>query len=61
MKGLSRSLGRMTGVLVVSSLLITQGALASGRQDDRGVSLSHFSRVKQVVVRILSELGFPPG
>jgi hypothetical protein len=61
MQGVSRSLGRLAAVLVVSSLLFTQGALASARQDDRSMSLGGFSRFKQVVVRILSELGFPPG
>jgi hypothetical protein len=51
----------MAAVLVVSSLLVTQGAFASAGQDDRGGLLDRFSRLKHVVVHILSELGFPPG
>jgi hypothetical protein len=58
MQGVSRSLGRMAAVLAVSSLLVTQGAFAYARQDDRGGLLV---RAKHVIVRILSEFGFPPG
>lgn len=48
----------MAAVLVVSSLLVTQGAFASARQEDRG---GWFARAKQIVVRILSEIGTPKG
>jgi hypothetical protein len=47
-------------VLVVSSFLATQAAFASARRDD-GVLLNPFARVARVVVKILSEFGFPPG
>jgi hypothetical protein len=61
MKGLSRSIGRVAALLVVSTLLVTQGAFASARQYDRDGLFDRFSRVTRVVVHILSELGFPPG
>jgi hypothetical protein len=61
MQGVSRRLVRLAGVLVVSSVLVTQGAFASVRRDDRGGSLNPFARVARVVVKILSEFGFPPG
>jgi hypothetical protein len=51
----------MAAVFVVSSLLVSQGAFASTRPDDRGGLLDRISRMKQVVVHILSELGWPPG
>jgi hypothetical protein len=58
MQSVSRRFGRMAAVLVVSSLLVTQGAFASARQEDRG---GWFARAKQIVVRILSEIGTPKG
>jgi hypothetical protein len=50
----------MAAVLVVSSL-VTEGAFASARQDDPLGLLGRLSRLKLVVVHVLSELGFPPG
>jgi hypothetical protein len=48
----------MAAVLAVSSLLVAQGALASARNEDRGGWLA---RARQIVVRILSDIGLPPG
>lgn len=61
MQSVSKSLGRMAAVVAVSSLLVAQGAFASSRQEDRSGWFDRLSRVKQVVVNILAELGFPPG
>lgn len=61
MQRVSRGFGRLAAVLVVSSILVTQGAYASARQDDRTALLGRFARAKQIVIRILSEIGFPPG
>jgi hypothetical protein len=61
MQGMSKRFGRMAALLAVSSILVTQGAFASARQEDRGGLLGQFLRVKHVVVKILSEIGFPPG
>ena len=61
MQRMSRSFGRLAAVLVVSSILVTQGAFASVRQDDRTGLLDRLARAKQIVIRILSEIGFPPG
>jgi hypothetical protein len=61
MQSVSKRFGRMAAVLVVSSLLVTQGAFASSRQDDPLGLLGRLSRLKLVVVHVLSELGFPPG
>jgi hypothetical protein len=51
----------LAAVLVVSSILVTQGAFASVPQDDRTGLLDRLARAKQIVIRILSEIGFPPG
>jgi hypothetical protein len=48
----------MAAVLVVCSLLVTQGVFASARQDNRG---DFFVRLKHAIVKVLSEFGFPPG
>lgn len=61
MQSVSKRFGRIAAVLAVSSLLVAQGALASARQDDRSDFLGRFARAKQIIVRILSEIGFPPG
>lgn len=61
MQGVSRSLGRIAAVLAVSSLLVTQSAFASARQDDRGGLLDRLARLKHVVVKILSDIGVPKG
>jgi hypothetical protein len=61
MQGLSKSLGRMAAVVAVSSLLVSQGAFATPRQEDRSGLFDRLLRVKRVVVNILAELGFPPG
>jgi hypothetical protein len=61
MQGVSRSLGRIAAVLAVSSLLVTQSAFASARQDDRGGLLDRLTRLKHVVVKILSDIGVPKG
>jgi hypothetical protein len=51
----------MALVLAVSLILVTQSAFASASQDDRGGLLDRLARVKQVVVRILSDIGIPKG
>jgi hypothetical protein len=61
MQGVSKRFSRVAAVLAVSSLLLAQGAFASAQQDDRGGWLDSFLRVKHVVIKILSEIGFPPG
>ena len=61
MQGVSRSVGGMAAAIAVSSLLIAQGVLASARQDDRGGLLDRIARVKQLVVKILSDIGVPKG
>jgi hypothetical protein len=61
MQGVSRSVGRMAAAIAVSSLLVSQGAFASARQDDRGGLLDRIARVKQLVVKILSDIGVPKG
>jgi hypothetical protein len=48
----------MAAVLAVSSLLVAQGALASPRHEDGGGWLA---RAKQIVVKILSDIGTPKG
>ena len=61
MQSVSKRFGRVPAVLAVSSLLLAQGAFASVRQEARGGWLDSFLRVKHVVIRTLSEIGFPPG
>lgn len=61
MRSVSKRVGQMTVVLVVSSLLVAQGAFASARQDDRGGLHDGLARIKQVVVKILGEFSWPPG
>jgi len=61
MQGVSRRFVRVAAVLVVSSFLVTQGAFASARREDGSGLLNPFARVARVVVKILSEFGFPPG
>ena len=58
MQSVSKRFGRVGAVLAVSSFLLAQGAFASTLQEDRGGWLL---RVKHGVIRILSEIGFPPG
>jgi hypothetical protein len=58
MQSVSRRFGRMAAVFALSSLLATQGALASARQEGSGGWLA---RAKQIVVKILSEIGTPKG
>lgn len=58
MKTVSQKFGRMAAVLAVSSLLVAQGALASARHEDGGGWLA---RAKQIVVKILSDIGIPKG
>lgn len=48
----------MAAVLVVSSLLVAHGALGSAPQEDRG---GWFARAKQIIVKILSDIGVPKG
>ena len=58
MQSVSQRFVRIAAVLAVSSLLVAQGAHASARNEDRGI---WFARAKQIVVRILSDIGLPPG
>ncbi len=58
MQSVSKRFGRVAAVLVVSSLLLAESAFASARQEDRG---GWFFRLRRGVVKILSEIGFPPG
>jgi hypothetical protein len=50
----------VAAVLAVSSILITEGAFASVANRDRG-RFDPLARLKQVVVKILSEFSWPPG
>lgn len=61
MESLSKRFGRMAAMLAVSSLLVAQGAFASARQEDRGGLLDRLARAKQIVVKILSDIGVPKG
>ena len=61
MQGVSKRFGRMAAVVAVSSLLVTQSALASVREEDRGGLLDRLARAKQIIVRILSDIGVPKG
>jgi hypothetical protein len=55
---MSKKFGRIAAMLAVSSLLIAQGALASARHED---GASWFARAKQIVVKILDDIGVPKG
>lgn len=58
MQTMSKKFGRIAAMLAVSSLLIAQGALASARHED---GASWFARAKQIVVKILDDIGVPKG
>ena len=58
MQSVSQRFRRMAAVLVVSSLLVAHGALGSAPQEDRG---GWFARAKQIIVKILSDIGVPKG
>jgi len=60
MQVVPRRLGRIAAVLAVSSILFAEGAFASAAERDRG-RFDPLARVKQVVVKILSEFSWPPG
>lgn len=61
MRSLSKRAGSVAAVLAVSTILIAQGAFASAQQLDRGGLLGRLLRAKQIVVKILSDIGLPPG
>jgi hypothetical protein len=57
----SKGSGRVAAALVVSTILFAQGVFASAQHVDQGGFLDRLLRAKQVVIRILSEIGMPPG
>jgi hypothetical protein len=61
MQSVSRRFGRIAAVVAVSSLLVTQSALAAVREEDRGGLLDRLARAKQIIVKILSDIGVPKG
>lgn len=60
MRSVSRGFRRSVVFFVLFSVLVAQGAAASGRGADAGFR-EHFERVKRFVVTIFSRFGWPPG
>jgi hypothetical protein len=60
MRSVSKRGGRTAAALAVSTILVAQGAFASARVD-RGAFLDRLMRAKEIVVKILSDIGVPPG
>lgn len=61
MRSVSKGAGRAAVVLAVSTIVIAHGVLAAERQIDRGGFFDRLARTKQVIVKILSDIGLPPG
>jgi hypothetical protein len=61
MRGVSKGVSRVAAVLAVSAILVAQGAFAAEKQVDRGQLLDRLARAKQIIVKILTDIGLPPG
>jgi hypothetical protein len=61
MQSVSKRAGRAAAALAVSTILIAEGAFASAQQVNRGGFLDKLLRAKQIIVKILSDIGLPPG
>jgi hypothetical protein len=58
---MSKSSVRIVAAIAVSTILFAQGVFASTQQTDRGGFLDSLMKAKHLVVKILSEIGLPPG
>jgi hypothetical protein len=61
MQRMSKRFGRMAAVMAVSSVLVAQAAMASVREENGGGLLDRLARAKQIIVKILSDIGVPKG
>ena len=61
MRGVSKRFVRGASMLALMTLLASQGATASERDDGGNLWLRHLQRAKHFLVTILDQFSVPPG